>query len=253
MSGEPIVLQAPAVSVTAQLVGMLDRLPNEGLPTFCVVGGLAVLCRVGTLYRATADVDTVIEDSGAVVASLRDRPDAVRTPNGVEIGGTKIDVIEVGEIPDASLLPDDISDRMFVLSHRYAYDTREQVHIDVIDPGQPPDVITTATCEMATPAALVAMKLQSYPRRRGPSIAKQGSDLLDLYALLHQHDHDREIADALANGHHDLGELAAELAQELLVDDAEVAAGRVRRYTATQIDPEALRHVASRFVQQLRA
>lgn len=251
MSGETVVLHAPSDSVTARLVGTLHRLPHEGMDTFCVVGGLAVLCRVGTLYRATSDVDTVVDESGAVVATLRDRPEAVRTPNGVEIGGTQIDVIEVGEIPDSSLLPDEESDRLFVLSHRYAFDTRALVQIDIADPHPPHTVLASAECEMATPAALVAMKLQSYPRRSGPALAKQGSDLLDLYALLEHHDHDNEIGSALAIAHHDMGRLCAAMAQRLLVDDAEVAAGRVRRYTSSQIDADVLRHNARRLVDQL--
>jgi hypothetical protein len=253
VSGDDVaVLHAPADSFTSRLVAMLGRLPEEGLHTFCVIGGLAVLCRVGAVYRATSDIDTVVDDDGHVVAALRDRPEAVRSPNGVVIDGTAIDVIEVGEIPHGADLPDDPGDRLFVLSHRYAYDSRHPTKVAVVDVTTD-DELASAEVDMATPAALVAMKLQSYPQRKGAVIAKQGSDALDLHALLHHHDHDNEIADALAAAPHGLGELCADRAEALLIDDADVAAARVRRYTSTVIDADELQRLAERLVNRLRS
>jgi hypothetical protein len=136
-----------------------------------------------------------------------------------------------------------------VLGHRYAYDTRHPTKVSVVD-ATTDATLASAEVDMATPAALVAMKLQSYPQRRGAVVAKQGSDVLDLHALLHRHDPDNEIADALAAADHGLGELCADRAQELLIDDAEVAAARVNRFT---IDPAELRSLAQRLVTGIRS
>ncbi len=115
-----------------------------------------------------------------------------------------------------------------------------------------PKTIAATTVEMATPAALVAMKLNSYPRGRGASIAKQGSDLQDIVALLTVHNADRAIGRALARAPYGLGKLCAEIAQRLLVDDAGVASGRVRRYTNAEIPAEQTSALGERLVQSIQ-
>jgi len=252
VSGERLTLVAPADSLTAQLVRTLRRLPEEGLGDFCVIGGLAVLCRVGTLYRATSDLDTVIDD-GPAIAALRTRPAVESTTNGVSIGGTTVDMIEIGPVDDPDQLPDDPALRLFVVAHRFAYDSSTRVGVEVVDPHEPGAVDVRAEVDMASPAALVGMKLSSYPTRRGPGIVKQGSDLQDLHALLERHDAGGALGRTLAGAPFGLGELCADAARTLLVDDAEVAAGRVRRYTSTQIEPDAFRAVGRRLIASIEA
>lgn len=252
MSGELLRLVAPPESLTAQLVRTLQRLPEEGLGDFCVIGGLAVLCRVGTLYRATSDLDTVIDD-GPAIAALRARPSVEVTTNGVSIDGTTVDMIEIGPVDDPDQLPDDPILRLFVVAHRFAYDSSSRVDIEVIDRRGPTAAGTRASVDMATPAALVAMKLSSYPSRHGVGIVKQGSDLQDLLALLEHHNVDGDLGRTLAEAPFGMAELCADAARTLLVDDADVAAGRVRRYTGAQIGPEAFRATGHQLVRSIEA
>jgi hypothetical protein len=252
VSGEPTLrLVVPSGSPTADLVRVLARLGESG-PAFCLVGGLAVLARVGSAYRATSDIDAVAEESAAVVASLQARAGARRTANGVAVGGATLDVIEIGPIASAEDLPADPAGRHFVLAHRFAFDTAEQVAIEVVDAVSAAPVVR-AEVAAATPAALVAMKLGAYPARRGLAAAKQGSDLLDLLALLDGHDGHGAVAAALRAAPHDLGPLCIAAARSSLVDDATVAAGRIRRYTATDVDEARIERLARRFVAGVTA
>jgi hypothetical protein len=246
VSGE-VVLVAPADSLTARLVRSLDRLPSEGLDDFCVIGGLAVLCRVGALFRATSDIDTIVDDDAPAIAALRTRPGTQPTTNGVSIDGTVIDIIEIGPIDDPDALPDAPDDRLFLLAHRRAYDTATTITVEVIDPGTRLKV-ERAQVAMATRGALVAMKLQSYPRRRGPNIAKQGSDMQDLIALLADPSDDEEVGRSIASAPYGMGVLCADVARRQLIEDAEVAAGRLRRYTSGEIEPAAVRSIGKRLV-----
>jgi predicted nucleotidyltransferase len=250
VSGELLTLVAPADSLTARLVRTLGQLPGEGLTDFCVIGGLAVLSRVGALYRATSDLDTVIDD-GAAIAAMRARPAARPTTNGVSIGGTTIDIIEIGPIEDAGQLPDDADLRLFVVAHRFAYDSRGRVTVEVVDQQDGRTVRERAEVDMATPAALVAMKLSSYPKRHGTGIAKQGSDLQDLLALLQRHDADGALGRSLRTAPFGLAEMCADAARSLLVDDADVAAGRVRRYTSSQVDADQFRAAGQQLVDSI--
>ena len=104
------------------------------------------------------------------------------------VEGVKVDCIDVGSIPasdlDPGALPDDEFDRAFLLAHRWALDYATEASLTVISEQRVP--IATATCLVATPAALVAMKLQSAPRRRAERAHKGPNDYGDLYALLLQ-------------------------------------------------------------------
>jgi hypothetical protein len=61
------------------------------------------------------------------------------------------------------------------------------------------------------------------------------------------------VGATLSSTPYDLGQLCADGARALLIDDAEVAAARVRRYTNTELDPTYLRTLAERFVNGLIA
>lgn len=208
-----------------------------------------MLCRAGRLYRATSDVDTIVDDA-AVVARMRAQPSTTTTTNGFALDGTIIDIIAVGTIDDAEQLPDDPGDRLFVLSHRFAFDTAEPVVIEIVEPTDR-RVVARAEVAMATPAALVAMKLQSYPKRRGPSIAKQGSDLEDIHALLVRCGEDPELSGPLAAAPFAMGALCVDAIQMLLIDDADIAAGRVRRYTSGAVNAAELRSRSEALVRSI--
>ena len=65
-------------------------------------------------------VRLVVNPERMVIAEAR------RTYTYLSLFGYRVDAVVANR-----LLPDEISDRMFVLSHRYAYDTREPVRIDI--------------------------------------------------------------------------------------------------------------------------
>jgi hypothetical protein len=160
VSGE---LRISASPVVTRLVRALEVLAQQ-VPTreFAVIGGLAVMVRLEGAHRVTDDLDTVATQHG-------DDPITVEVVIGTEgtIEGTRVDCIGVGDVPAAELplanLPDDALDRAFVLSHRWALDTAENqvLHADYLGAS------ATVTCRFANAGALVAMKLQSAPRREG--------------------------------------------------------------------------------------
>src|SRR5580658_4413478 len=58
-SGTDVVLPGPAMVGLTRAVAALGEL---GLDGYVIVGGIAVTARLGQAHRATADVDTVIDE-----------------------------------------------------------------------------------------------------------------------------------------------------------------------------------------------
>jgi hypothetical protein len=149
-----------------------------------VIGGLAVIGRLGGAHRATTDLDTVQRRRAVEVSDLRllldsgaaaqDSPGAwIKTPSGP----VRVDVIEVRDV-DLEPLPEMPNDRLFYLSHIWAAATATPVHIRITDPRNAQ--FAEATVKMAEPGPLIAMKLQSVEDR---SKEKAGTDLLDIVRL----------------------------------------------------------------------
>jgi hypothetical protein len=155
---------------------------TEKKPT--VIGGLAVLCRIGTAYRATSDLDTanlratgepsqldVLLHGGASQAG----PAGVWIPTAA--GTVQVDVIEVTD-SEISDLPDDETDRLAVLSHAWAIESATPVRIHASSSASIADA--DVLVPVAQPGPLIAMKLQSVMNR---SVAKERTDLLDIVRL----------------------------------------------------------------------
>ena len=70
--------------------------------------------------------------------------------------------------------------------------------------------LATAMCRVAPPAALVAMKLQSAPRRRAERAHKGPNDYGDLYALLTEPGSLHAIGTDLQKSPHGLGRWCAQ-------------------------------------------
>jgi hypothetical protein len=150
-----------------------------------VIGGLAVLCRLGTAYRATSDLDTANRRAAGEPAQLdvllQDDGVTQAGPAGVWIptpaGMVQVDVIEV---TDAELrhLPQDETDRLAVLSHAWAIQTATRVRIRAGSPSE--SAITEVAVRVAEPGPLIAMKLQSIMNR---PLDKERTDLLDIVRL----------------------------------------------------------------------
>ena len=121
---------------------------------------------------------------------------ATRGRNGVDLGDVHIDLIAVSDYePDQ--LPGDVDDKMFVITHTYGMSSATLLTIEARDAH---DASTRATARVATPAALVAMKLRAMQQRRANVLNKRASDAYDAYRLLAAHDRDGSIARTLA-GH----------------------------------------------------
>lgn len=144
-----------------------------------LIGGLAVICRLGSPYRATTDVDTVDrrrgDDPSQLDLLLRDGAERAG-PAGALIdtpaGSVRLDVLEVKD-SDFQPLPDDPSDRLHVLAHGWAEETATPMLLRADD--------TAVEVRVAEPGPLVAMKLQSLPNRTS---AKEATDLLDISKLM---------------------------------------------------------------------
>lgn len=129
MSGESILLVAEVGSVPYRAVGRLAEVTPR-LPAFALIGGLAVIVRLGQAHRATNDIDTVSDDEPGLL-------DALVTDGFERIGDSvmldsdlKVDVIDVSE-GDPGYLP--------YLTHRLAFDTRTPVQL-VVQPHRGPSI-----------------------------------------------------------------------------------------------------------------
>jgi hypothetical protein len=149
-----------------------------------VVGGLAVLSRLGIAYRATSDLDTASRRAAGDKSQLDvllNSPGTSRAgPAGawisVPAGTVQVDIIEVTEA-ELRQLPEDETDRLAVLSHAWAIETASAVKIHATGADA---VSADAVVRVAQPGPLIAMKLQSIMNR---SASKERTDLLDIIRL----------------------------------------------------------------------
>ena len=84
-------------------------------------------------------------------------------------------------------------------------------------------------CRITTPGSLVAMKLQSAPKRRAARAEKAGGDYLDLFRLTSHPDMTRTIAEALRQAPHDLGSWCQQEIKRCMVDKADRTVGTIVR------------------------
>jgi hypothetical protein len=182
------ILLSDEGGVAVRLVTALATLTSHVRPGgFALIGGLAVMTRLGSIHRVTDDIDGVCEQRGddpsdiAIVLGETGRGGIRRL-----IDGVKIDHIDVSDTPAAQIprkdLPDDEWDRAFVLvAHRWGLDAASPVTISAVGEGA---VVATVTCLAASAASLVTMKLLSAPRRPVARVQKAANDYLDLQRLL---------------------------------------------------------------------
>lgn len=192
----PVQLPGPAMH---GLVLAVARMSAADLGRGTVIGGVAVAARLGQAHRVTADVDTVVDQDRlpAAIAVLRSLPGATADPVGgphrLLLGGTKVEVIEVGQLPPADELGE-LTDRqrLFIASHSWALETAGPLTVASVGADA-----RQATAPFATAAALVAMKLHAIQDRSGDSQAKRAGDAWDLHQLLTLHDRSGAIAATL--------------------------------------------------------
>ena len=218
MSGE-----APVVTLVgneaSRLIVALERLAAPDAPPFTLVGGLAVLARLARPYRVTTDLDAVTlgperDDFLEVIMGPGVRPGTgAGEENRLYIDDVKVDIIATGviDLEGFDLLPE--KQALFALAHHWAMTT--STLLSIAD-----DTGAMATCLVATPAALVAMKLHALQDRRAERPEKIVSDSRDLYFLLESFDRDGSIGGAIAAALDPLSSLVLKAAQRELVDGA---------------------------------
>lgn len=151
--GDLVILPGDAM---LPLVRAVAALADAGLGRYTVVGGVAVAARLNQAHRATADVDTVVDETTPpdAVEALLALPDTARDPSAdhrVLVAGTKVEFLGVGPLSGADLEGIPTKDALFVASHVWALDTASPITVVA---GADPDV--RATAPFATPAALIA-------------------------------------------------------------------------------------------------
>jgi hypothetical protein len=182
VSGEPIVI-LPGEAM-ARLVRAAAVLAAAPLGRYAIIGGVAVSARLQRAHRATADLDTVVDDTipPPAIETLLNLPGAKPDPTGahrVLIDGIKIEVQGTGPFDAQDL--DGLTDKqiLYVSAHRYALDSASLVTL-VAQTSQ-----ARATVPVATPGALIAMKLHAIEdRRAGGAIDKRAGDAWDIYRIL---------------------------------------------------------------------
>lgn len=227
------ILLSDEGGVAVRLVTALATLTSHVRPGgFALIGGLAVMTRLGSIHRVTDDIDGVCEQRGddpsdiAIVLGETGRGGIRRL-----IDGVKIDHIDVSDTPAAQIprkdLPDDEWDRAFVLAHRWGLDAASPVTISAVGEGA---VVATVTCLAASAASLVTMKLQSAPRRPVARVQKAANDYLDLQRLLSNVELVPQLADDLVrSAPHELGGWAIERIRVDFIDRADETARAIRR------------------------
>jgi hypothetical protein len=180
VSGNRVTFLGDAMAAVVQ--GVTEVRTLIGRPPV-IIGGLTVLSRLSSPYRATVDLDVVDRRLGDVpqldVLRAADgakpvEPAAVLLPT--PYGKVKIDVLEVrqAELDQPS---DDPGDRLHASAHAWANDTATDLTIEVLRSGGDRIEVTMLVAE---PGPLIAMKLQSVMNR---AVDKQGTDLLDIVHL----------------------------------------------------------------------
>lgn len=175
-----------AGSAMVPLVRAAAALASAELPPYAVIGGIAVTARLGRVLRATADLDAVTDQRHAPTAVdiLRKRRDTVwnpADPHTVMIDGSQVQFQEVEPVTDDDVKDLDGLDLLYVVGHAHALDAATPMRILAVDGAERADAVVP----VASPGALVAMKLHAYlDRRRVTGPDKRPGDMWDIYNLL---------------------------------------------------------------------
>ena len=152
MSGDVISIVAASDSDVVRFVDAIARLP-EGLPDWVLIGGVAVVLRVGGAHRATVDIDTLVRESDRLVELLLNDGGEQRAARKLVVPlATQLDVMAVGSEPDAALV--EPSEYAFALAREWAFTTATTECVVVLNEGG--RVTASASMRVATIAGLIA-------------------------------------------------------------------------------------------------
>jgi hypothetical protein len=184
----PVLLSGRAGGTTHREVELLASLPAE----LRLIGGLAVMCRVGSPHRTTVDLDAVARDLTGLHDSIARM--AVTATGGGQYrfaGSLDLDVIDVAPVPIATLVEDlvavdePLSDlELNVVSLTWAHDGATPLDVVAVDEIDGAPLADAPGRLVATTSGLVAMKTTAIPLRASTRPEKRASDLYDLARLL---------------------------------------------------------------------
>jgi hypothetical protein len=183
-----VVLSGRRDGSTHLEVAMLASLPTE----LRLIGGLAVMCRVGTPHRTTVDIDAVARDLPRVHAALARL--ALLSPGGGQYrfaGDVDLDVIDIAAMTTDELLAQlgagthPLTDlELNVVAHCWAHDSCTTVDITAVDDETGAVLARAERRFVASSEGLVAMKVTTVPLRASSRPEKKASDLYDLGRVL---------------------------------------------------------------------
>ena len=176
------------------LVGAIPRV-QELLGDPVIVGGLAVMSRLGNAYRVTQDLDALRRQLSGDTRGLEVLR-AAGAKNVDEVGGllptprgdVRVDVLEARH-HDLDRDFTDATDRLEAMAHSWALDTATSVLMGATGVSsarlgadvEPTTDEVQAVALVARPGPLVAMKLKAAVDR---TTFKEATDLLDVVRLL---------------------------------------------------------------------
>lgn len=186
-----VVLSGRRDGSTHREVALLASLP----PELRLIGGLAVMCRVGTPHRATVDLDALARDRDRFHDTLARL--ALTSAGGGQYtfaGDLDLDVIDVAGVGADELVRDlvaigepgaGLTDlELNVVAHTWAHDAATSLDIAAAD-DETGEVLVRADGRLvATAAGLIAMKATTVSLRASSKPEKRASDLYDLGRLL---------------------------------------------------------------------
>jgi len=172
---------------THREVELLGRLPAQ----LRLIGGLAVMCRVGTPHRTTVDLDAVARDLPRYHAALARL--AVTSVSGGQYhfaDHLDLDVIDVASMSSDELVAElaahgGLSDlELNLVAHTWAHDTATPIDIVAVDEYRGDRLAVAPARLVASGAGLIAMKATTVALRASSKPEKRASDLYDLGRLL---------------------------------------------------------------------
>ena len=221
-----VVLSGRRGGTTHREVELLASLP----PELRLIGGLAVMCRVGSPHRTTVDLDAVARDLEGLHESIAGL--AVTSSGGGQYrfaGDMDLDVIDVAPVPTDELVGElesaaggltggGLTDlELNVVSLTWAHDGATPLDVVAVDELNGEPLAKASDRMVASISGLAAMKTTAIPLRASTRPEKRASDLYDLARLLLVPGQDRVSLAGMP------GLLAGPVAQRLtqwFVDDA---------------------------------
>lgn len=183
-----VMLTGRRDGTTHKAVALLESLPVE----LRLIGGLAVMCRVGTPHRATVDLDAVARDLPLVHEAIARI--AVTAPGGGQYtfaGDFDLDVIDVAPSTTRVLIDqllehdEPLGDLdLNMIAHTWAHDSATPLDVVAVEDGTGQVLARADGRLVASPVGLVAMKATTVPLRSSSRPEKRASDLYDLGRLI---------------------------------------------------------------------